>query len=274
MSGAERSLPDELEVADQEALRASGHALGVAAGEAVLLEGDCSGRVMFVEPGTVRVSVARRDGDEVLLGFRGPGDILGEQAALDGLPHGQTVRAVSEARLVSIPREAFLELLLARPGLSPALHRLQVRRLREADALRVEQATVDVAGRLARRLAELRGVSGEAGLAISQQELANWVGASREAVTKGLAKLRRRGIVETKRGRIVVLDPEGLPVLRICCVTDYRSLRAVRPSSIEERSLGCRPGSERCRRRRRSGDRSKGPEVEGPGSSIQRPIRS
>ena len=87
------------------------------------------------------------------------------------------------------------------------------RRLRYADAQRAEFATLDVSGRLAQRLLELcerfgtpqeRGI--EIRLPLSQEELASWVGASREAVSKAFLLLRTLNIVETGRRRVTVLD--------------------------------------------------------------------
>jgi CRP-like cAMP-binding protein len=117
---------------------------------------------------------------------------------------------VSDVLARSLSGEDFLSLLETRPALSLALHRVQVRRLREADGMRLEQLAVDVTGRIARRLADLHESLGRVDLQISHRELATWVGASREAVTKSLAKLQRRGLVSTARGRVVVTDLDGL----------------------------------------------------------------
>jgi len=199
--------------ADLLALRARASEVRIRAGDTAFLEGDRSGRVVIVEEGVLRVSAVASTGEELLIAFRGPGELLGEQSLLDGGGHGQTVRAVTDTHVLSVAGEAFLDLLATRPGVSMALHRAHVQRLREADAMRLELATINVEGRIARRLGELFASTGDPELVISQQELANWVGASREAVTKGLAKLRRRGVLETSRGSIRITDPVGLRAL-------------------------------------------------------------
>lgn len=201
---------DLLDVDDRAMMEAASHPLRVRAGDALFLEGDRSDRVILVETGLVRVSALSPSGAELLVAFRGPGDVIGDQAALDGAPHGQTVRAVTDLAARSIPAAAFIGLLNERPCISLALHRIHVGRLRQADEHRLEQATLDVTGRIARRLVRLYDTTGETELGISHQELASWVGASREAVTKALGNLRRRGLVETTRGRIVLGDPAGL----------------------------------------------------------------
>jgi CRP/FNR family transcriptional regulator, cyclic AMP receptor protein len=101
--------------------------------------------------------------------------------------------------------------------MSRALLSVLAARLREADRQRAEYAGYDVLGRVARRLvepAERFGRPGPEGLeitlAISQQELAGWTGASREATSKALTTLRSLGWVETRRRRLVVRDLEAL----------------------------------------------------------------
>jgi CRP-like cAMP-binding protein len=192
------------------AVRAASRELPVRAGDALFLEGDRSERVIVIDDGLMRVSALAPTGDELLVAFRGAGDILGEQSALDGGVHGQTVRAMTDASVWTLPVHMFLELVMAHPQVSLALHRVHVRRLREADEMRLEQATIDVMGRIARRLAALHTATGERDLDLSHQELATWVGASRESVTKGLASLRRRGLVTTSRGHIALIDPDAL----------------------------------------------------------------
>jgi CRP-like cAMP-binding protein len=90
-------------------------------------------------------------------------------------------------------------------------------RLRDSDRKRVEFAAYDIAARVARRLVELADRFGEPdeqgvriSVALSQDELAGWVGASREAVAKALRVLRSRGFVSTGRRTMTVLDIDGL----------------------------------------------------------------
>lgn len=112
-----------------------------------------------------------------------------------------------------VPRSEFLALLDGRPRIALVILRMVARRLRYADAQRAQFAALDVAGRLAQRLLELGERFGterdgriEIGLPLSQEELANWVGASREAVSKAFHLLRTLHIVETGRRRVTVLD--------------------------------------------------------------------
>jgi CRP-like cAMP-binding protein len=103
------------------------------------------------------------------------------------------------------------------PVIADALRRVVTDRLREADAERADYGAYDVLGRVARRLLELADRFGdptERGLhitlPISQDELAGWTGASREAVSKALQSLRDLGWVETQRRSFVILDEQAL----------------------------------------------------------------
>jgi CRP-like cAMP-binding protein len=199
-----------LDADDRGALEAASRRLTVQPGTTVFVQGDRSERVVVVIEGLLRIGAVEGAGAELLLAVRGPGDILGDQAALDDGVHGQTVVAMTGAELLSLAVGDFIALLESRPGVSMALHRMHVSRLREADARRLEQATLDVPTRLARRLAELRTMSDGDDLVVSQRELAQMIGASREAVTKGLARLAARGAVVTRRGGVTVADAGAL----------------------------------------------------------------
>ena len=114
--------------------------------------------------------------------------------------------------------DSFRSYLEQRPRIALVLLRSVAARLRAADRQRVDYAVNDVVVRVAGRLVELcdrYGAEGEAGidvgLGITQDELASWAGASREAVAKAMALLRTLGWVQTERRRIIVLD---LPALR------------------------------------------------------------
>ena len=193
-------------------LRSAGHVLHYPSGAAVFAQGDRSNRVGVIEEGHVTVSVLDTNGSQVLVAIRGPGDLIGELASVDDRPHSASVSARTDLSVLLIPTDDFMETTIRHECLAEAMMRVLATRLRESDDLRVEMATRDVAARVASRLLLLRSwaTDPEQGLAISQQELASWVGASREAVGKTLASFRRRGFVSTWRGHIVVDDEAGL----------------------------------------------------------------
>jgi CRP/FNR family transcriptional regulator, cyclic AMP receptor protein len=170
-----------------------------------------------VRAGQAKVTVLDRDGHEAILGFRGPGELLGELSAVDDSPRSATVTALEPMIALGIPGSAFRDLLERRPGIAHALLRVLAARLREADRQRLEYAAYDVPGRLARRLVELAerfgnqtGDGVEITLALSQGELAGWSSCSREAASKALATLRGLGWIDTRRRHILVRDLEAL----------------------------------------------------------------
>lgn len=186
-------------------------------GAVLFSEGDASNRVILLLSGRVKVSSFSDEGQETVLGFRGAGDVLGELSAIDAEDHLATVTVIEEGEALVVPAARFLASLEEQPGLAIVLLRSIVGRLRDADRKRAEFVALDVVGRVAHRLVELATTYGEPfeggtriDLALSQRELAGWVGASREAVNKALAQLEARGFIAAERRPLVVLDLEGL----------------------------------------------------------------
>jgi CRP/FNR family transcriptional regulator, cyclic AMP receptor protein len=186
-------------------------------GQAIFHEGGTSDRVVILLKGRVKVSTTTDEGKEIILAFRGPGDMLGELSAIDGEPRSASVEAIEPVEALALAATDFRSFLIAHPDVALLLLRMMSRRLRDADRKRVEFGTHDTVGRVAARLVELAERYGEpaargirVGLPLSQEELASWTGASREAVSKALGTLRKVGWVITERRRITVLDIEAL----------------------------------------------------------------
>ena len=208
---------DELDPAERSDLEALGTVRRYPRGDVLFHEGDDAGAVVVLLDGRVKAAV-NRDSREVILAFPGPGELLGELSAVDGRPRSGTVRAVDDVEALVIPGSAFRAFLERRPRVALVLLRSVTARLRASDRQRVDYAVNDVVVRVAVRLVELCDRFGaerdghvDTGLAISQDELAAWAGASREAVAKAMGILRSLGWVQTERRRILVLD---LPALR------------------------------------------------------------
>lgn len=186
-------------------------------GQTLFHQGGSSDRVVVLLSGRVKVSTIAGDGKEIVLAFRGPGDLLGELSAIDGKPRSATVEAIEPVEALAIAAADFRSFLIANPDISLLLLRMLSRRLRDADRKRVEFGAYDTVGRVSARLVELAERYGEPaarglriGLPLSQEELAGWTGSSREAVSKALQTLRKVGWVVTERRRITVLDLEAL----------------------------------------------------------------
>ncbi len=190
-------------------------------GAFLLLEGDPSNHVLLVLQGQVKVYRVAPDGSRLLLAIRGPGDVLGELAALGGddggHPRVATVEALEPTRARVISAATFLDFLGHRPQACLALARNVRARLAEAERMRAETVVHDATTRVARCLADLavrHGVRSEPDgplvLRISQEELAGWVGASRESVARAMRSLRNRKFILTRYRQIMVIDLDGL----------------------------------------------------------------
>jgi len=204
------------------ALGSVGHNRTYRRGDRLFLEGDSSDAVYIVVDGQARVFTVTAEGNEVTLCVRGPGDLIGEMAALDpGSVRSASVVALDPLRCHVIHAEELNALLGTHPRATLAVLRLLIGRLRDADRRRTEFGSYNATRRLARVLVEAvdeaapgRPVSplreSELGLALSQQELAGLIGASRESVARALAELRSRGFVSTGRRAITIRDAAGL----------------------------------------------------------------
>jgi CRP-like cAMP-binding protein len=205
--------PDEVE-----ALTKLGRRQRYPKGAPLFVEGEQSDRVLVILDGRVKVSLMTTDGKEVVFAVRGPGDLLGELAFIDGEPRSASATAVEPVNSLVFRATDFTQFLESHPRVALLLLRMVSRRLRDADNKRAEFAAFDTVGRVSSRLLELAErfgeTDGESGVLISlpltQEELAGWIGSSREAVSKALNTLRTVGLIQTKRRAIAILDLEGL----------------------------------------------------------------
>ncbi|GGK86857.1 Crp/Fnr family transcriptional regulator [Planomonospora parontospora subsp. parontospora] len=184
-------------------------------GATLMAEGDASDWVLVLTSGRVKISSHTSSGTEVVLAVRGPGALLGEFSAIDGLPRSATVTALEPVEGIAV--RDFPAFLREHGRVAVLLLQTVTGRVRDADRKRIEYGAFDTAGRVATRLLELAERYGEqaggavrVALPLSQDELAGWTGSSREAVSKALRSLRDRGLIETGRRRVVIHDMEGL----------------------------------------------------------------
>lgn len=182
-------------------------------GTALFHEGDDAGAVLVILSGRVKATRASADGKEILLAISGPGELVGELSAIDGAPRAASVSVLDDIEALVVPGSAFRAWMGRHPRMATVMWRIAAARLRSADGDRLDFAAHDVTGRVARRIVELakgRDASGELTVEMTQEELASWAAASREAVSRALLTLRELGWVHTRRGQIVVDDLEAL----------------------------------------------------------------
>jgi CRP/FNR family transcriptional regulator, cyclic AMP receptor protein len=221
-AGAAEDFLGALDAEDAAALREAGVVRKYARGHALMYEGQVPDRVLVLRAGRVKVTRTTPGGREVVLAFRGPGELVGEQSALDDEPRGANVVAVEPIEVLIVAAARFRALLLERPRVTMALLRMLSRRLRDADAKRTEFTALTTIERVAVRLLELAQRFGERepdgsvriALPLSQEELAGATGASLESVGRALQTLRAVKCIETRRREIRVLDVEALEALR------------------------------------------------------------
>ncbi len=206
-----------LSEAERETLSSLGTRRSYPRGAAIFHERQEADSVLLVLDGHVKVTRATSSGKEALLAFRGPGELVGELAAIDGQTRSATAVAVDDVSALVVPASGFVAFLRAHPGPTFALLETMSARLREGGLRLLELSAYDTTGRLAARLLELAELHGEAcedgvriTLPITQDELASSVGASREATAKALHNLRGLGWLKTARREITVLDLEAL----------------------------------------------------------------
>jgi len=208
-------MSHELSAETRRALRALGQPRAFRPGDALLRHGEIANVVLLLEAGQAEVVTTSEDGHASVLGYRGPGDIIGEMGVLGNAPRGATVVAVGPVRAVAIPAADFLAEVHDRPDLAAGLLRTLVARLRAADEERAESSSARV--RVARALLDLakhRGTVAADGtsveIAITQQGLALAAGVGLRTASRELPRLRDQRFLELHRGRITVLDLNGL----------------------------------------------------------------
>ena len=186
-------------------------------GEALMHTGQVASDVLILRAGRVKVSATTSNGRTVLLAFRGPGDLVGELAALDDSPRSATIVALEPVDALALAHADFRAVLAEHPDAALALLRVLTERLREADAKRVQLAAYTTIGRVAfcllelcERFGEVEEGSVEILLPLSQEELAGWAGASLESVARALQSMRKLGWVRTRRRALSVLDRDAL----------------------------------------------------------------
>jgi CRP-like cAMP-binding protein len=186
-------------------------------GTVLFAEGDAGDRLYIVLAGKVKLSRRSRDGREGLMALLGPSDLFGELELLDGGPRMATATVVADAWLALLPKTVLDRWITQRPYLTEQLLRVIARGIRGHRATVDDRLFSDVPGRVAHRLIELAhrfGVVEDGSTRVvhdlTQAELAQFVGASRESVNKVLADYSSRGWLRLEHKCVVILDDAPL----------------------------------------------------------------
>jgi CRP-like cAMP-binding protein len=208
-----RALDDEAALA----LRSSMGTVRLRRGEVLFHEGDSGDKLYIVADGKVKLGRSSADGRENLLAILGPGQMFGELSLFDPGPRSATVTAVTDTAFFSLSHDDLLRWLDGRPSVAHGLLAQLASRLRRTNDVVADLVFSDVPGRVAKALLELAdrfGRTADDGVHVhhdlTQEELAQLVGASRETVNKALADFASRGWLRLEPRSVVLMDVDRL----------------------------------------------------------------
>ena len=210
-------LFDGLDEESARALRRQMADVKLSRGEHLFLEGQDGDRLYVVLDGKIKLTRAATDGRENLLSVLGPGEMFGELSLFDPRPRTASAVAVTDARLAGLGHDYLRHWLTGRPAVAMHLLRALAQRLRRTNDVMADLVFTDVPGRVAKALLDLADRFGEeqdGGLEVhhdlTQEELAQLVGASRETVNKALADFSARGWLQLHAKSVLILDRDRL----------------------------------------------------------------
>ncbi|MGQ0570893.1 MAG: Crp/Fnr family transcriptional regulator [Armatimonadota bacterium] len=186
-------------------------------GETVFRQSDPGSTLYIIESGEVKVTLVSSHGKEVILAILGQGGFFGELALLDGESRSADAVTRVDSRLLALHREPFLEFLRSHPSTAIRVIEALSRRVRRTTGLVQEAAFLDVPQRLARVLLQIHEPGRQLGPdgipqypRLTQRELAELVGTTRETINKCLGDYEKQGLIRRSKGLVRVLKPEEL----------------------------------------------------------------
>lgn len=197
-------------------LLGKGQIKSFAKGAVVYRRGDPGESLMMVIHGRIKLTNATIDGKEIVLFYVGPGEILGEVAALDGKERAVDTVALEDSEVFVVYTRDLLPTLIAHPQALLEIVRALCEKIRIAAAI-VEDNTLEMRGRTARGLLRLARRHGRASadgghlqLTISQEELGKFLGMSRANVNRQLGQLKIADVIRINGTEISIIDEQGL----------------------------------------------------------------
>lgn len=210
-------LFEALDEQGAKALRANVTEVRLARGQTLFNEGEVGDRLYVVLEGKIKLTRTSPDGRENLLSVLGPSEMFGELSLFDPRPRTASASAVTECRLAGLGHDDLRPWLTGHPEVAVQLLRALAQRLRKTNDVMADLVFTDVPGRVAKALLDLAerfGQPSETGLHVhhdlTQEELAQLVGASRETVNKALADFAARSWLRIEARAVVILDIERL----------------------------------------------------------------
>ena len=208
----ERMSPEE-----REELRGMMSQTTLRRGEVLFNEGDSGDRLYILLTGKVKLGHTSVDGRENLLAVLGPGEVVGELTLFDPGPRSTTATAVATTELLALEHNQIMGFLASHTQLAKDMLRALAVRLRRTNIALADLVFSDVPGRVAKALLDLAerfGAPTEDGIHVphdlTQEELAQLVGASRETINKSLAEFVSRGWIRLEGRAVTLIDVERL----------------------------------------------------------------
>ena len=199
------------------ALRTSMETTTVAKGDVLFHEGQLGDRMYIITDGKVKLGRTAPDGRGSILAILGPGELLGELSLFDPGPRTATAIALTDLTALGLGHAALRPWLTGRPEVAESLLQALAQRLRRTNEALADLVFSDVPGRVAKALLELGDKFGQQmpdGVHVThdmtQEELAQLVGASRETVNKALSEFATRGWIKLESRSVVIIDSERL----------------------------------------------------------------
>jgi len=191
-------------------LRAHAHLRTVARGATIFAKGDPGSSLFAILDGQVKVISFSAQGKYAVFNVLSAGDIFGEIALLDGGERTADVMAVTDCTLIVIERRDFLPLIHSSPDVAQKLIEILCGRLRNTSRQVEEVMFLDLSAKLARTLLRLAESAGQPRIALTQSELAQIIGASRESTNKQLRDWETSRWIQLERGEVVLIDSNAL----------------------------------------------------------------
>ncbi|MBI1759573.1 MAG: Crp/Fnr family transcriptional regulator [Actinobacteria bacterium] len=214
---ARSGLLQEVDPAAAEALAAQFEYVDVPRGHIIFHEGEPGDSLYIVLSGKIKLGRRSADGRENLVAVMGPSDQFGELSVFDPGPRTATAVAIVDSRLARMAKPALQRWITDRPEIAERLLRVLARRLRRTNNMLADLIFTDVPGRVAKQLLQLASKFGSMDGGhlrvthdLTQEELAQLVGASRETVNKALADFASRGWLRLEGKGVVILDRDRL----------------------------------------------------------------
>ena len=186
-------------------------------GTTIVARGDPGTSLFAICSGTVKISAPSAEGKGAVFNLLEQGAIFGEIAVLDGLPRTADAIALTDCELMVIERRDFVTLVRERAELALKLIEVLCRRLRHTTDQLEDLMFLDLPGRLAKALLQAfensAPASGGKKIALTQRNLSEMIGMSRESTNKQLRAWEKRKLIELQRGGIVILAPGALAAI-------------------------------------------------------------